>query len=159
LSSFGILVLKLWEENASFSICALKLDVLCSSSQELKLKTWVFLCLPNLYVVEYWRRIPILLNLQLQVIDGATFNNLTCIIVQSLLDFGGMNKTKVAKKLVCFGVYGMATFQGVKFGVTTKLMQKHIPFVSDVNNICNYVYTFKLVRTYLCAMYYENSMT
>ncbi len=89
-------------------------------------------------MVEWWRRIPILLNLQLQLIDGATFNNLTCLIVQNLLDFGGMNKTKVAKKLVCFGVYGMATFQGVKFGVTTKLMQKHIPFVSDVNNMVDH---------------------
>ncbi len=63
---------------------------------------------------------------------------MTSLIVQNLLDFGGMNKTKVAKKLVCFGVYGMATFQGVKFGVTTKLMQKHIPFVSDVNNMADH---------------------
>jgi hypothetical protein len=55
-----------------------------------------------------------------------------------LVDFGGMNKTKVAYKLVCFGVHGMTTFQGVKFGVTTKLMQKHIPFVSDVNNMAHH---------------------
>ncbi len=60
------------------------------------------------------------------------------IIVQSLIDFGGMNKTKVANKLVCFEVYGMTTFQGVKFNVTTKLMQKHIPFVSNVNNMAHH---------------------
>jgi hypothetical protein len=49
-----------------------------------------------------------------------------------------MNKTKVANKLVCFEVYGMTTFQGVKFNVTTKLMQKHIPFVSNVNNMAHH---------------------
>jgi hypothetical protein len=49
-----------------------------------------------------------------------------------------MNKTKVTNKLVCFGVYGMTTFQGVKFGVPIELMQKHIPFVSDVNNMAHH---------------------
>ncbi len=58
--------------------------------------------------------------------------------MQNLVEFGGMNKTKVANKLVCFGVYGMTTFQGVKFGVTAELMQKHIPFVSDVNNMAHH---------------------
>ncbi len=58
--------------------------------------------------------------------------------MQSLVDFGGMNKTKMTNKLVCFGVYGMTTFQGVKFGVLIELMQKHIPFVSDVNNMAHH---------------------
>jgi hypothetical protein len=64
------------------------------------------------------RRVPILLNLR-RVIDGATFDNLTNLIMENLIKFGGLNERKVANKLVYFGVDGMIVFQGFKFGVTT----------------------------------------
>jgi hypothetical protein len=65
--------------------------------------------------------------------DGATFNNLTSIIVQSLVGFEGMTKIDMVNKLMHFGANGSTIFQGVKMSVTTQLVQKHIPFVSNVN--------------------------
>jgi hypothetical protein len=51
--------------------------------------------------------------------------------VENLVKFGGLNETKVANTLVCFGANKVTIFQG--FGVTTQLMYKHVPFVSGVH--------------------------
>jgi hypothetical protein len=65
--------------------------------------------------------------------DEATFDNLTHLILEILIMFEGLNETKVANKLVCFGANGVIVFQGLKPNVTTQLMQKHVPFVSGVH--------------------------
>jgi hypothetical protein len=41
-----------------------------------------------------------------KVVDGATTNNLTKIIVWSLNAFGGMNEMDMVNKLLCFRVDG-----------------------------------------------------
>jgi hypothetical protein len=41
-----------------------------------------------------------------KVVDGATTNNLTKIIVWSLNAFGGMNEMDVVNKLICFRTNG-----------------------------------------------------
>jgi len=60
----------------------------------------------HVYMVEQWRRVPILLNLS-WVINGVMINNLTLQIVQNLVEFGRMNKMDVANKLICFGTNGV----------------------------------------------------
>jgi hypothetical protein len=40
------------------------------------------------------------------VVDGAIFNNLTSLIMNSLMEFGGLNETNLANKLVYFGANG-----------------------------------------------------
>jgi len=59
----------------------------------------------------------------------STFDNLTSLIMQSLVHYGGISEIDVANKLVCFMVDGLLFFLGVKYGVTTQLMQKHDPYV------------------------------
>jgi hypothetical protein len=86
----------------------------------------------HLYVIDGWKWVPILFNLQ-RVLDGATSTNLTKFIMQNLVEFGSMIEIDLANKLVCFGADGMIVFQGLKNGVTTKLMQNHAPFVSGVH--------------------------
>jgi hypothetical protein len=46
--------------------------------------------------------IPILFNFQC-VIDGATSNNLTHLIVESLIKFGRLSETKMATNLFVLG--------------------------------------------------------
>jgi len=53
--------------------------------------------------------IPIFLNLQ-KVLDGVIFDILIKLIVQNLIEFGGMIETDVANKLVCFEIDRMAIF-------------------------------------------------
>ncbi len=83
-------------------------------------------------MIDGWKQVPILLNLQ-RVLDGVTSTNLTKFIMQNLVEFGSMTKTNVANKLVCFGTNGVIVFQGLKNGVTTKMMQNHVPFMSGVH--------------------------
>ncbi len=47
------------------------------------------------------------------------FNNLTKIIVKSLMECGSLNEKKIANKLVCFGANDVTIFQGAKIGVIT----------------------------------------
>jgi hypothetical protein len=77
--------------------------------------------------------------------DEATFDHLTHLIVESLIMFEGLNETKVANKLVCFGANRVIVFQGLKLDVTTQLMQKHVPFVSGVH--CMTHHTNLIVQT------------
>jgi hypothetical protein len=81
-------------------------------------ESWLLI---HLYVIDKWKWVPILLNLQ-NVLDGETFDNLTKLIVQRLVEFRSMTKKDVANKLVCFKVDGTIVFQGLENGVTTKLM-------------------------------------
>jgi hypothetical protein len=86
----------------------------------------------HLYVIDGWKWVPILHNLQ-RVLDGAISANLTKFIMWNLVYFGSMTEIDVANKLVCFGTNGVIVFQGFKNGVTTKLMQNHVSFVSGVH--------------------------
>jgi hypothetical protein len=52
------------------------------------------------------------------------FNNLTFLIIQSLVEYGGLSEGDIARKLIYFGAYRVTIFHGVKSGVTTQLMHK-----------------------------------
>jgi hypothetical protein len=67
------------------------------------------------------------------MIDGSIANNLTFLIIQSLVEYGGLSEVNIARKLICFSVDEVMIFHGVKSGVIIQLMQKHVPFVSDVH--------------------------
>jgi len=60
---------------------------------------------------EGWRHLLILLKLQ-QVLEGSSADNFTKVIVDSLLNYGGLSKFNLAFRLVCFGANGVKTFQG-----------------------------------------------
>jgi mannitol/fructose-specific phosphotransferase system IIA component (Ntr-type) len=70
------------------------------------------------YVTNEWKRISIVINLQ-KVVDGATSKNIiTNLIVQNLVDFGGLSEIDIVNKLVCFEANGSTILQGVRNGVT-----------------------------------------
>jgi hypothetical protein len=106
----------------------------CDELTTIDNQTWLFV---HAYVMKKWKKLPILLNLQ-KVVDGSTTDNLTSFISQSLVEYEGLNEADIANKLICFGVDGVMIFHGVKSGVTTQLMQKHAPFVSDVHSMAHY---------------------
>jgi hypothetical protein len=71
----------------------------CDEVSTIDNQSWLFI---HVYVIEQWKRVLILLNLQ-HVVDGTTFDNLTSLIVNNLMEFGGLNETNLANKLVYFG--------------------------------------------------------
>ncbi len=71
-----------------------------------------------MYLTNEWKRISIVINLQ-KVVDGATSKNiLTNLIVQNLVDFGGLSEIDIVNKLVWFEANGITILQGVRNGVT-----------------------------------------
>jgi len=83
-------------------------------------------------IVEDWERVLILLNLE-RVVDGATFNNLSVVIVCFLIVFGGLLEMDIVNKVVCFGVDGVTIFQGLKTGVTIQLMAKDSLYIVGIH--------------------------
>jgi hypothetical protein len=55
---------------------------------------------------------PFFLNLQ-KMIDGSIANNLTFLIIQSLVEYRGLNEVNIARKLIYFGVDEVTIFRDV----------------------------------------------
>ncbi len=72
----------------------------------------------HVYLVDGWKRNPILLTLK-QLVNGGIVNNLTKVIVDNVLQYGGLSKFDLASKLISFATDGVVIFQGAKSGVTT----------------------------------------
>jgi hypothetical protein len=70
----------------------------------------------------------LLLNLK-RVIGGSNVNNLTQLIMQSLMDYGGLIIDQIHSKLICFGSNGVAVFIRLQIGVATQSKSKIAFFV------------------------------
>ncbi len=86
----------------------------------------------HVYVVEGWEQLLILLTLQ-QVVEGSHVDNLTKVIVESLFLHGGLSKSNMALKLICFGTNNVTTFHSLKTRVIVQLKEKHMPFLLGVH--------------------------
>ncbi len=60
------------------------------------------------------------------MIEGSRVDNMTTMIVNNLMSIGGLLKSNIARKLVCFGVDGVIVFKGTKIGVIGQLQEKHV---------------------------------
>ena len=95
------------------------------------------------YVVKNWIRIPLLISLQ-RVTTAANSNNITTLIMDSVMSGGGLDRPMLARKLLCFGADGAATLQGCHNGVTVQIQQNYAPFAVGMHCVahrCNL--TFK----------------
>jgi len=101
----------------------------CDEVTTIENQSWLSI---HVYVIEEWKRVLILLNLQ-HVVDGTTFDNLTALIGKNLMEFRGLSETNLANKLVCSRVDGVIVFQGVKSVIIPQIMRKHAPFVNGVH--------------------------
>jgi hypothetical protein len=63
------------------------------------------------------------------VVDGATFDNLKCILVDAVLFFDDLNQNTIASKLIRFITNGVSVFQGVKTCVIVQLKDKNAPLL------------------------------
>jgi hypothetical protein len=91
-----------------------------------------YMCV-HIYVMLYWVRFPMLVNIQKLESDGGTSDNLLQVILTTLAMKGGLNEDLIAQKLLCFGADGVAAIQGARTGVSKKLLQDHAPFASAVH--------------------------
>ncbi len=88
--------------------------VCCDEVTNIDNQSWI---LVHVYVVEDFKRIPILVNLQC-VTKGASTNNLTTIIRNFVAKFKQPLNYDMIMKVVCFNANGASTFQSIKIGVS-----------------------------------------
>ncbi len=74
----------------------------------------------HVYVTDNYKHVHVLLNLQ--KVDGATFDKLTKNIVISLVEYRGVGEADLAQKIIYFGTNVMIIFQGAKIGLIIQLM-------------------------------------
>jgi hypothetical protein len=65
--------------------------------------------------------------------DGATMDLLTKLLIDALTVQGELTIEKIASKLLCFGVDGIAAFQSTRNGVTEQIKQSHASFVIGIH--------------------------
>ncbi len=66
-------------------------------------------------------------------------NSLTLLIMTFLMTQGGLQEEGFASRLVCFGVNGVNTFQGLKFGIIVQIQRQYTPFVTNVHYTTHWI--------------------
>ncbi len=84
------------------------------------------------YVMQNWIRIPILLTLE-QIEVGATTENITTIILQSIMKFRGLTEDQLASRWVCLGCDMDSMFQVHHIGIIMQVKENTTPYFIDVH--------------------------
>ncbi len=101
-------------------------------------QSWVNI---HAYLVDGFKCISILLNLEKLIGDG-TIDNLTIVISNFLLVYGGLIVEKISNKLICFGFDGVVVFIGV--------FKEYKLLVVRMNDDFHFVLIVKLTLEFLC---------
>jgi hypothetical protein len=75
-----------------------------------------------------FRRVPLLLDLE-KVFSGNIINNLTQLILRSLMEHGGLTTQHVVSKFTCFGCDKVVVFTIILIGVITLFKCREAPFI------------------------------
>jgi hypothetical protein len=86
----------------------------------------------HLYVVQNWKRIPILLCAE-TISTSAIFDNIYALMSKCLGDFGGLELEDLVRKLVNIDYDSSSVFQGHKIKVTQQFKEKVAPFITGVH--------------------------
>jgi len=86
----------------------------------------------HLYVVQNWKRIPILLCVEI-VSTYVTSNNIYALMLKCLGDFGGLGLEDHMRKLVNISCEASSVFQDHRTRVTQQFKEKTTPFITWVH--------------------------
>jgi len=82
----------------------------------------------HVYVMHAWKIIPILFTFQ-HFVEGGNANDLTTMIVQSLMQQRGLLKKKTSTRLICFGANRTFLLQGCYTRMTFQMKEKHVIYM------------------------------
>jgi len=95
---------------------------------------WIYV---HAYVVVGWTKVPILICVD-RIVDGSSSNNLTEVIMISMMKGGGLSKEELSKKLLCFGADEMNVFQRGKTKLTKQIKDSWAPFSMGVHCVAHH---------------------
>ena len=76
---------------------------------------------------------PLLVAIQKMEPNAATSDGLLAVLLGILKSNGGLDEEQIATKLLCFGVDGVAAYQGCKTEVSKQILKKFVPFMIAVH--------------------------
>jgi hypothetical protein len=72
------------------------------------------------YTCQNWVRVPFLIGLE-KVVEAPSTDHFMKVLLQALERGGGIDAGDAARKLLCFGAYGVTVFQGTRTGIIVQL--------------------------------------
>jgi len=109
----------------------------------------------HVYVVQDWRKVPILLSLE-HVVDHVGGENMTKLINGTLITRNALNKEKMMWKLVSFGIDGVVMFWDICINVTIHIQEKYVPYMLSVHCMAhrmNLVIQVLNHLSFICRLY------
>jgi hypothetical protein len=88
------------------------------------------------YLVYGWTIVLILICVD-QIVDGLGSNNLTQMIMNSMMMGGRLSREELSKKLLCFGANEVNMFQKGKIKVTKQIKDSWAPFSMGVHCVAH----------------------
>jgi hypothetical protein len=88
------------------------------------------------YVLSNWEKVSQLVSLE-RVVDGLDANNLIKVITSALETYGGISRSNLHLKLVCFRVDGASVLQDKWQCVTTHIQVKHVPHMHGIHYVAH----------------------
>jgi hypothetical protein len=89
----------------------------------------------HIYVINNFKRIPLLLNVEKVLVRGF-MNNFITLILKSLMEYGGLIVEHVANSVYC-GLDGLAMFINMHKCVPIELRFKFAPFMTTLHYMPN----------------------
>ncbi len=80
-------------------------------------------CNVHAHIVDGFKRVPLLLNLE-RLLGGGTLDNLTILILKSLIEYGGLTIEYVVSKLTCFASNKVAMFMSIQTNIVKQFKYK-----------------------------------
>ncbi len=77
------------------------------------------------HIVDGFKKVPLLLNLA-RLFGEGTIDNLTALILKSLMEYGGLTTKHVVNKLTFFASNKVAMFTSIQTNVVTQLKYKAV---------------------------------
>jgi hypothetical protein len=72
-----------------------------------------------------------------RVVDGNGADNITNMLLTTLMHHGGLSPDQVGEKLIYFGVDGASIFQGSRNGMAVQLSRQFAPYMMSVHDVAH----------------------
>jgi hypothetical protein len=93
------------------------------------------------YLLEGFKKLPILLNLKM-LVGGGIINNLSNVVLNCLPIYGDLTMQKVNNKFNFFGSNGVVVFIDVRSGVTTQIYKRVLPIMLAIHCVMHWTNIF-----------------
>jgi hypothetical protein len=105
----------------------------CDEVSNIDNQNWLLI---HAYVVQNWLRIPIFMSFE-HVEVGLGVDNLTQILMQTLMHERGLMKNLIGKRLMNFSADGVFVFQGTRSGVIVQIVNGWAPHFMGVHCVAH----------------------